>query len=209
MMNVETTRPSFQAERVPALSVLNLPIFKNPGFDFVDLEIGCGVGWHPIQYAQKNPNRCLIALEHGRDRFQSFSRRLNRHAELENLLALQADAIPYLTHRMPSQSLDRVMIYYPNPYPKNSQANKRFHRMPFFEILLDRMKVGATLEIRSNEIGYITDAKDWLLNRWDMTLQSHSRISKLTDFNFSAVTHFEQKYFQRGEPLEFIVLKKV
>ncbi len=207
-MNVQPLKPSFPAERVPALSVAKIPIFHNPGFEFVDLEIGCGVGWHPIQYAQKNPNRCLIALEHGRDRFQSFSRRLARHAELKNLQAWQADAIPYLTHRMPSQSLDRVMIYYPNPYPKNSQANKRFHRMPFFEILQDRMKSGATLEIRSNEAAYIADAKDWLLNRWGMTLQSHSRISKLTDFNFSAVTHFEQKYFQRGELLDFIVFNK-
>ena len=48
-------------------------------FDFVstgllDIEIGCGVGMHPLRYAKENPSRTLLAIEHTRTRFNTFKR---------------------------------------------------------------------------------------------------------------------------------------
>jgi len=199
---------TFQFQRVPKTSRLEAIEFDLTGYPCVDLEIGCGVGWHPIAYARQNPQRLLLALEHGRSRFEKFERRLQHQASLPNLRALHADVIPLATHRLPTQSLDRIMMLYPNPYPKASQANKRFHNMPFFEVLKDRLKVGGILEIRSNVLAYTEEARHQICGRWGLRLANCERISRLSHPEYRCQTHFELKYFQRAETLEFLTFEK-
>ena len=66
-----------------------------------DLEIGCGVGLHPIRYARAHPERRLIAIEHTKTRFLKFERRLAHHTDVDNIIAVHANAIGYITHIVP------------------------------------------------------------------------------------------------------------
>jgi tRNA (guanine-N7-)-methyltransferase len=198
----------FRADLLPRFRVAG-EVFSLPQpFRICDLEIGCGVGWHPLMYAQRHPDRYLVALEHGKTRFEKFQRRVNHHAYLPNLCALSEDAIPFLTHRMSSESLDRVMIFYPNPYPKPSQAKKRFHRMPFFEVLRDRMKPGGVLELRSNVESYGQEAREALVRLWGMALVQEQRIQRVTHPDFRCETHFERKTYITGHSLWHLTFKK-
>ena len=36
----------------------------------LDIEIGCGVGLHPIQYQAKNLERTLVAIEHTKEKYE-------------------------------------------------------------------------------------------------------------------------------------------
>jgi tRNA G46 methylase TrmB len=131
---------TFRADQVRLPRNFVEPSFA-PGVP-LDLEIGCGVGWHPIQYVQKNPARHLIAIEHTRNRFASFERRARSHAEIKNLTPVHADAIEWVTHALAPESVDRIFLLYPNPYPKRSDLNKRWHAMPFMGRLLGVLKMG-------------------------------------------------------------------
>lgn len=170
--------------------------FANTGHP-LDLEIGCGVGWHSIQYATENPNRNLIAIEHTRAKFNKFEARLKRHKGLTNLRAVHADAIRWITHFVGDQSVDRCFILYPNPEPK--AHNKRWLRMPFMHRLLATLKPGAELTLATNKLSYRNEAREWAEKAWSLELVEAREFSNKQLPNGLPRTHFERKYLLNGE----------
>ena len=171
----------------------------------VDLEIGCGVGWHPIDYAQRNPDRFLIAIERTSTKFAKFNRRYLNHPECSNLLPIHADVVPWVTHCLPENTISRFFILYPNSYPKNPSA--RFFKMPFFAELLRRGREDCSLELATNEKFYYEEALDLSVQQWGLEVAS-SKV--LTRENFPKPrTHFEKKYLERGEICYDLTLRRV
>ena len=97
---------------------LNLPPHFFDGPTPVDLEIGAGVGWHAITYAQQNPLRRLIAIERTKNKFEQLVRRMQQHPPLPQLYPIHSDIVPWSVYHLPESSIDQFFIFYPNPYPK-------------------------------------------------------------------------------------------
>jgi tRNA G46 methylase TrmB len=161
----------------------------------VDVEIGCGVGFHPLRYARENPGRQLVAFERTKEKFEKFAVRIQNHEELPNLTAIHGDALPWIAHAIAPASVDRYFILYPNPYPKESQRNLRFPFMPAFRLIHDSMKKGALLTLATNSASYAEEAAYGFVKEWGMELVEKSLLPE----NFPPRTHFEKKYLARGE----------
>ncbi|MGZ3695160.1 MAG: SAM-dependent methyltransferase [Bdellovibrionota bacterium] len=170
----------------------------------LDVEIGCGVGFHPLRYAQENPGRQLVAFERTAEKFEKFQGRLAHHIALPNLIPIHGDAIPWLTHALKPSSVERYFILYPNPYPKESQRNLRFHEMPFFSVIVETMKVGGTLTLATNMEFYRDDARKKIVGEWGLKLLSEELIAS----DSKPRTHFEKKYLLRGERCWNLVFAK-
>lgn len=168
---------------------------KSPAQLPIDLEIGCGVGMHPIAYARAHPNRHLIAIEQTQKKFHSFARRLQNHPPLNNLTPVQADAVLWISRHVPPQTLDKIFILYPNPYPKTRQANLRWANRSFMGFLLERLKAHGQLIFATNIESYAEETTQSLISRWGMTLVEKSPIPASGPFR----THFEKKYCLRGQ----------
>ncbi len=154
------------------------------------LEIGAGRGLHAIQFAQTNPDKQLIAIERTRVKFEDFAKRCAQQP-LDNLTPVHADAIPWVVHALPPESLDGVFLLYPNPEPKS--ASQRWLNMPFFEFLLSRMKPGAKVTLATNIHDYFTEAIEQAKQLWQLPFEDFE-----VDKN-SKRTHFEIKYLARDE----------
>lgn len=165
----------------------------------LDLEIGCGVGWHPIQYAQNHPKRYLIAIEHTRAKFAAFSSRLRAHSAISNLLPVHADAIAWTTHFLDPNSLDRIILMYPNPFPKKKDLNKRWYAMPFMSHLLKCLKTNGELLLVTNEKFYMDEASLYFSKVWGLAQVEFTQFSAVTVPGGRPRTHFEKKYLNRGE----------
>ena len=163
----------------------------------IDLEIGCGVGYHPIRYAQQNPDRYLIAVEHTREKFSKFESRLRGNDKLSNLLPIHADAIAWVTHCLALKSVDRCFILYPNPNPKS--VSKRWFRMPFMHHLLKVMKDTGEIILATNEKGYLEEALEYSKAAWNLEILELSEINLKSNPEHQPRTHFEKKYLERGE----------
>lgn len=160
----------------------------------IDIEIGCGVGLHPILYCQSNKDRQLIAIEHTKTKFDKFQRRVNSH-QLENLWPVHANAISYISKHFKENSVDRFIFMYPNPNPKRSAANKRWYNMPFMEHLIGCLKPQGQLLMATNEYWYIKEAYEALSHYLVM-----GPIEKITKSKtHKPRTHFEKKYLLSGQ----------
>jgi len=184
----------FSANKLPPPPDL-APLGLNPAQP-VDVEIGCGVGLHPIRYARENPGRQLVAIERTKDKFEKFAGRLSHHETLPNLTAIHGDALAWITHGFAPESVSRFIMLYPNPYPKPAQRNQRFHYMPFFAQLRATLKQGGELWLATNEAFYAEEARLIYPAEWKMELVEDSLVSPSSPPR----THFEKKYLARGEP---------
>lgn len=162
------------------------PMVKPPQY----LEIGAGRGKHALMFAQDNPNKNLIAIERTRNKFNDFAKK-SEQLSLDNLVAVHADAIPWVVHALAPKCLAGVFLLYPNPEPKN--ASQRWLNMPFFEFLLSRMQDNAKLVLATNIETYIEEAEQLARSQW------HLEPSVFEVDKSSQRTHFEVKYLARGE----------
>ncbi|MEK7357421.1 MAG: SAM-dependent methyltransferase [Bdellovibrionota bacterium] len=194
-----TTVRSFQADRVAKPSSLEGFSFPRAFTDGapLDLEIGCGVGWHPIAYAKANPDRRLIAIEHTREKFERFEGRLAKNHPLDNLLAVHGNAVNWVTNALERETLSRVFIMYPNPEP--NAPNKRWFRTPFFARLLWTLELGGTITLATNVETYIAEAIEYARAEWKLEAGALRSFANANAPPETPRTHFEKKYLQRGE----------
>jgi tRNA G46 methylase TrmB len=151
------------------------------------------VGFHPIRFAQENPDQFLLAFERTQEKFAKFARRLERHPHLKNLMAIRGDGMAWIVHGIPPCSVDHYFFLYPNPYPKNSQRNLRFHNMPLFQWVVDSLKPKGLVTLATNSTSYAEEAERVSESSWGL------RPVKRERWLAAPRTHFEKKYQQRGE----------
>lgn len=189
---------SFQAEKVPfprGFESFSFPKGR------VAIEIGAGAGWHAVQYAKAHSDTVLFAIEHTHERFRKLEARSLRHPGLTHLKPIHANAIGWITHLVPPQSVDEYYLLYPNPNPKESQRNKRWHLNLFFSKIVETLKPDGTLTLATNEQFYADEAREAIQNRWGLKEASFEKISLLTHSGIQPRTHFEKKYLERGETI--------
>lgn len=181
------------------------------------LDIGSGAGMWAIQCAKKHPEWRILAIERTKEKYRAFQSAVQRELKaqpttqsdmLTGLLAVFADAVPFCTQMIKPSSIDSCSILYPNPYPKESQSNKRFHRMPFFHLLLDLLKPGATLEMATNEGWLAQEMQSYLSGYWRLELLASHTLDDRCLRERPARTHFEKKYLERGMTCHNLLYKK-
>ncbi len=173
------------------------------------IEIGCGVGMHPIKFARQHPDKFLVAIEHTHNKFNTFKRSLQQQPQpLTNLMAVHANAITWISKLVPAASVEQYFLLYPNPWPKEKQRNQRWHQMPFMHKLLQTLKPGGTLTLASNIPDYTAEAEAFFQHAWQLQLVSKKIINPEPQDNYYPRTHFEKKYLQRGEPCTNLVVRK-
>ena len=116
----------------------------------VVLEIGFGMGDSLLAMAENEPDKNFVGIEVYPP---GAGRLVNRAAELglSNLRIYLADAMDVLDDCIPDGSLDRVQLYFPDPWHKKKHNKRRIVRQPFVD------KIGAKLTAG----GQFHMATDW------------------------------------------------
>ncbi len=71
-------------------------------------------------------------------------------AGLTNLRVFCHDAVEVLEHALAPQSLDRVNIYFPDPWHKKRHHKRRLIQPPFVKLLCSRLKPGGLLHLATD-----------------------------------------------------------
>jgi len=192
----------FLSSKVPRPRTNSLPHFdpEKP----LAVEIGCGVGLHPIQFSKENPKYQMIAVEQTTNKFTKFHKRYLNHHSLQNLTPIHDNAIHLITHLLKKESVHKYFLLYPNPNPKNGDQNKRWHAMPFMEKILETLISGGLIEIATNESFYAKECFQWMTEKWKLEVIEYKTLSR----DFQARTHFEKKYLERGQKCFNLIFKK-
>lgn len=113
------------------------------------LEIGFGNGENLVALAAAHPERDFLGVEVHR----SGVGRLMLAAEergLGNLRVICHDAVEVLEQQIPLQSLDEVLILFPDPWPKKRHHKRRLVQPAFVELLASRLKPAGLLRLATD-----------------------------------------------------------
>lgn len=116
------------------------------------LEIGFGGGEHLIHQASENSRVGLIGCEPFEDGVIKALTAIEERG-LRNV-RLHPDDVRPLLRTLPSASLSKVFVLFPDPWPKTRHAKRRLISKPFLDRLAEVMKPGAELRIATDINAY-------------------------------------------------------
>jgi len=166
------------------------------------LEIGCGHGEFIERLAKADPAGHYIGVENVPYFAVSAAKRV-LNAGLDNVLILNQNANALLSQVFPNQSLDKMYILYPDPWPKRRHRKRRLIREETYQRFQEVLTSGGEIEIW-------TDTEEWVelsapfLRRLPGTLQEE----EITDRLHTPRTLFERKAKSKQHPIFHLLYQK-
>lgn len=119
----------------------------------VTLEIGFGMGESTARMAQQMPERDFLGLEVYPAGVGALLRRIQLQ-EIPNIRIIEHDAVEVLEHCIPDASLDTVLIFFPDPWPKLRHHKRRLIQAPFVSRLVPKLAPGGLLHCATDWMPY-------------------------------------------------------
>jgi len=151
------------------------------------LDSCCGVGESTALIAKQHPEARVLGIDKSALRTKKHQ---HYATSADNYLVLRGDLNDFWRLALQSGwTLHKHYLLYPNPYPKASQLQRRWHASAAFPSIV---ALGGQLEVRSN---------------WQIYVQEFAEALKLSTFVCdveeyrveTAMTPFERKYWQSGQ----------
>lgn len=173
----------------------------------VTLEIGFGMGKSLLEMAQASPLDNFIGIEVHRP---GVGKLLAGIAEqgLNNVRVCEADASLVLKEQVPENSLDRILMYFPDPWPKKRHNKRRLLQMEFANCILSRLRPGGVFYFATDWAEYADEALECLKNipGWVNLAEDEGFLTRPT---WRPLTKFEQRGERLGHGVWDLGFKKV
>jgi tRNA (guanine-N7-)-methyltransferase len=159
------------------------------------VEIGFGNGENLSKMAAAHPERDYLGIEVHRPGVGRLLLALEEQ-QLTNVRVICHDAVEVLTRQIAQQSLDEVVILFPDPWPKKRHHKRRLVQGAFVELLTQRLCPG----------GLVRMATDWQPYAQEMlaTLTANPRLQNLSaagDYIPRPAERIATRFEKRGKRL--------
>ena len=142
--------PNFGVEFTPQLLDLDLIFARSAP---IVLEIGFGNGDSLVQLASEDESSDFLGIE-VHDPGIGHCMIATRAAAIENLRVISHDAIEVLEQQIAPESLARINLYFPDPWPKKRHHKRRIVQPSFLELCASRLQPEASLHIATDWANY-------------------------------------------------------
>ncbi len=113
------------------------------------LEIGFGMGQSLAAMAGAAPDTDYIGVEVYRPGVGSLLRELGNH-DIKNVRVISEDAVQVLEQMIPDAALDRVQLFFPDPWPKKRHHKRRIVQPGFLDLLSRKIKKGGIFHMATD-----------------------------------------------------------
>lgn len=117
------------------------------------LEIGFGNGDALADLAAAHPERNYIGVEVHRPGVGHLLLRLER-AGLENVRVANRDGTQVLRNEIPDDSLDEILVCFPDPWPKQKHHKRRLVQTEFALMVSAKLVIGGKLDMATDWAEY-------------------------------------------------------
>lgn len=108
------------------------------------LEIGFGMGETTAKIARAHPDVNYLGVEVFSAGVGALLKRIEEE-EIKNIRIISHDVVEVLRDMIPDGSLQRVMIYFPDPWPKARHHKRRLIQPAFVNALVAKLATGGIL----------------------------------------------------------------
>ncbi|RUM53606.1 MAG: tRNA (guanosine(46)-N7)-methyltransferase TrmB [Methylococcus sp.] len=173
----------------------------------VTLEIGFGNGSSLAAAAQKNPQRNYVGVEVHEPGVGHLMNLLDKGG-IGNVRIFCQDAVEVVRDLIQDAALDRVNLFFPDPWPKKRHHKRRIVSPDFAELVSVKLRQGGCFHIATDWDEYachITDTLEGCKNfeRIDGKIYHQLRLED------RSTTRFEKRGLLLGHPVRDILYAKI
>jgi tRNA (guanine-N7-)-methyltransferase len=132
----------------------------------ITLEIGFGNGESLWQMAQAAPERDFLGIEVHTPGVGHLLK-LMGDTGVTNIRVLNTDAVEILKNRIPANSLDRVQLFFPDPWHKKKHHKRRIVQPAFVDLISSRLRHDGVLHMATDWQAYAEHMVDVMQARSD------------------------------------------
>jgi len=155
------------------------------------LEIGFGGGEHMAAQAARRPDVLVIGAEPFQNGVASALRHIDEGG-LSNVRVLDGDARELMAH-LPDESLDRVFVLFPDPWPKSRHNKRRIVQAETVAEFARLLKPGGKLRFASDWADYV----DWSLERFLKNPAFRWTADEAADWRAPPADHITTRYEEK------------
>ena len=163
------------------------------------LEIGFGTGSSVIDL-QKNFKGTYFCIES----YTLGIKNINKYIEendVDNIYVYQGDAIEIIEEYFEDESLDEILIFFPDPWPKYKHRKRRILNNFSIRLFFEKLKIGGLIHFATDHINYAYSAKELISNYTDRSLSFGNRRSR-------PITNYEKRGKKRKNFVFDIIVRK-
>ncbi|MCP4489099.1 MAG: tRNA (guanosine(46)-N7)-methyltransferase TrmB [Gammaproteobacteria bacterium] len=177
------------------------------GFQAIKLEIGIGNGDALINMATHDTQSLYLGIEVHQPGIGRCLTSIH-DKQVSNIRLIAHDAIEVMQHMLPALSLDRILLFFPDPWHKKRHHKRRIVNQQFRDLGYGLLKPG----------GYLHCATDWQDYAGHMATElfSDKRFENQGDGNgfcicpdYRPMTHFEKRGRNLGHGVWDLVFQKI
>lgn len=183
------------------------PAVLPTGFNALKLEIGIGNGDALIHMAAMDSSSLYLGVEVHEP---GIGRCLNNihQRQLTNVRLLRHDAVEVLESMIPAESLDRILLFFPDPWHKKRHHKRRIVNQRFRDLVFEGLKVGAAIHVATDWQDYAESIAEQFLQ--DQRFHNEGDANGYADCpDYRPPTRFEQRGRRLGHGVWDLLFKKV
>ena len=125
-----------------------------PGEQSLIVEIGFGSGDSLLQMAREQPRINFLGIDVYKPGIGRLLQGIAQH-ELKNLRLIRHDAVEVFTHGFVDACIDRVLILFPDPWPRKRHHKRRLVQADFMSLVRRRLKPGGEVHLATDWPPYL------------------------------------------------------
>ena len=163
------------------------------------LEIGFGTG-SSVMDLQKNFKGNYFCIES----YNLGIKNINKYIEennVDNIYVYQGDAIELIEEYFDDESLDEILIFFPDPWPKYKHRKRRILNNFSIRLFFEKLKIGGLIHFATDHINYAYSAKELISNYTRRSLSFGNRRNR-------PITNYEKRGKKRKNFVFDIIVRK-
>ncbi|MCH8074497.1 MAG: tRNA (guanosine(46)-N7)-methyltransferase TrmB [SAR324 cluster bacterium] len=171
------------------------------------VELGCGSGNFLVEMAARHPSMAFAGFELRYKRLVKAARKIERRG-LKNAWLVRDLAERFPLYFEP-ESLSRVYLNFPDPWPKPSQWKHRLLNADFFTVLGRVLRPDGRFCFKTDHSGYLLHVLSILSHAPGWRIRAfHNDIQRSRLANLSVRSEFENLFRAMGKPVFYLELDK-
>ncbi len=162
------------------------------------LEIGCGKGRFACDFAERNPDINLIAVEKSGNVITAACEEAKKRG-LKNLKFMKCGA-EYLEKYLREKSIERIFLNFSCPFPKTGYAAHRLTHHRFLESYKRLLSEGGEIHQKTDNMHFFEFSLEQL-SLSGFALKNVSLDLHKSDFEGNIMTEYEEKFSSKGFPI--------
>lgn len=170
------------------------------------IEIGYGNGIQTAHLAGLYPDINVLGIEIHLPGVGHLLQ-LAEEKALGNLRLIRHDAVEVLAEAVKDNSVDQVMLFFPDPWPKKKHHKRRIVQEDFVELVTDKLRPGGRFHLATDWEPYA----EWMLE----TVSASTRLKNLAEDgryvpapDYRLLTKFENRGLKKGHRVHDLLFEK-